>query len=97
MVGQYHRLNGHEFGQVIGVGDGWRNLVCCSSWGHKVSDMTEQLNANAGDIREEGLIPMSVRYPGEGNDNTFQCSCPENSMDREVRRATVQGVAKNQT
>ena len=71
--------------------------MCCSSWGHKVSDMTEQLNANAGDIREGGLIPMSVRYPGEGNDNTFQCSCPENSMDREVRRATVQGVAKNQT
>ena len=44
MVGQYHRLNDHEFGQVIGVGDGWRHLACCSSWGHKVSDMTEQLN-----------------------------------------------------
>ena len=27
-----------------GVGDGQRGLVCCDSWGHKKSDMTEQLN-----------------------------------------------------
>ena len=42
MVGCYHRLNGHEFGQALGVGDGQRGLACCSSWGRK--DMTEQLN-----------------------------------------------------
>ena len=36
--------------------------------------------ANAGDV---GLIPGSGRPPGEGNDNPLQCSCLENSVDRE--------------
>ena len=44
MVGWHHRLNGHGFGWTLGVGDGQGGLVCCSSWGHKESDMTEQLN-----------------------------------------------------
>ena len=41
MVGWHHRLNGHGFGWTPGVGDGQGGLVCCSSWGHKESDMTE--------------------------------------------------------
>ena len=44
MVGWHHRLNGHEFEQALGVGDGQGGLVCCSPWGHKESDTTEQLN-----------------------------------------------------
>ena len=44
MVGWLHRLNGHEFEQAPGVGDGLVSLVCCSPWGHKESDMTERLN-----------------------------------------------------
>ena len=44
MVGLYHWLNGHEFEQVPGVGDGQGVLACCSPWGRKESDMTEQLN-----------------------------------------------------
>ena len=44
MVGWHHRLNGHEFRWTLGVGDGQRGLACCSSWGCKESDMTEQLN-----------------------------------------------------
>ena len=44
MVGCHHRLNGHEFGQAPGVGDGQGGLECCSPWGRKESDMTEQLN-----------------------------------------------------
>ena len=40
MVGWHHRLNGHEFEQAPGVGDGQGSLVCCSPWGHKESDMT---------------------------------------------------------
>ena len=35
---------GHGFGWTLGVGDGHGNLACCSSWGHKKSDTTEQLN-----------------------------------------------------
>ena len=35
MVGWHHRLDGHEFTQALGVGDGQRSLARCSSWGHK--------------------------------------------------------------
>ena len=44
MVGWHHHLNGHGFGWTPGVGDGQGGLVCCSSWGLKESDKTEQLN-----------------------------------------------------
>ena len=42
--GWHHRLNGHEVEQAAGVGDGQGSLVCCSPWGRKELDMTEQLN-----------------------------------------------------
>ena len=41
MVGWHHQLDGHEFEQVLGVGDGQGSLVCCSPWGHKELDMTK--------------------------------------------------------
>ena len=44
MVGWHHRLNGHEFEQVLGDGEGEVSLACCSLWGYKESDMTEKLN-----------------------------------------------------
>ena len=43
MVGWHHRLEGHGFEQVLGVGDGQGRLACCSPWGHKESDTTEWL------------------------------------------------------
>ena len=44
VVGQHHWLSGHGFGWTPGVGDGQGGLACCSSWGHKELDTTEQLN-----------------------------------------------------
>ena len=44
MVGWHHQLDGHEFEQAPGVGDGQGSLECCSPLGHKESDITEQLN-----------------------------------------------------
>ena len=44
VVGWHHRLNGPEFEQTLGVGDGQGGLACCSSWGRKESDTTERLN-----------------------------------------------------
>ena len=38
--------------------------------------------ANAGDVRDAGLIPGSGRSPGGGHGNPLQYSCLENSMDR---------------
>ena len=43
MAGWYHQLNGHESEQAPGVGDEQGSLVCCTPWGRKESDMTEQL------------------------------------------------------
>ena len=44
MVGWHHQLNGHEFEQASGVGDGQGGLACCNSWGSKESDITELLH-----------------------------------------------------
>ena len=41
MAGWQHQLNGHEFEQAPGVGDGQGGLACCSPWGRKESDMPE--------------------------------------------------------
>ena len=38
--------NGHEFEQTLGDNGGQGSLVCCSPWGHKETDTTEQLNSN---------------------------------------------------
>ena len=41
MIGWHHGLNGHEFEQTPGAGEGWGSLVYCSPWGCKELDMTE--------------------------------------------------------
>ena len=46
MVGWHHQLNGHEFEQVLGDGEGQESLACCSLWRCKELDMTERLNGN---------------------------------------------------
>ena len=48
MFGWHHWLNAHEFEQTLGDGGGQGSLVCCSPWGLKESDMTEQLRNNKG-------------------------------------------------
>ena len=44
MVGWHHQLDGHEFEEAPGIGDGQRSLACCSPWSHKESHTTEPLN-----------------------------------------------------
>ena len=46
MARWHHQLNGHEFEQALGDGEGQGSLACFSSWGRKESDTTEQLNNN---------------------------------------------------
>ena len=41
MVGWHRQLNGHEFEQTLGDGEGQGSLACCSPWGHKQLDTTE--------------------------------------------------------
>ena len=47
MVGWHHQLNGHEFEQAPGIGDGQGNLACCSPWSHRVGhDCATELGMN---------------------------------------------------
>ena len=59
--------------------------------------MVKNLPANAGDVREVGLIPGLGRSSGVGNGTLLQYSCLENSMGRGDLWATVHGVAKSWT
>ena len=61
MVGWHHRLDGHEFEQAPGVGDGQGSLVCCSSWGCKELDKTEQLNWT--ELNSDKDTIMKLRTP----------------------------------
>ena len=60
MVERHHQLNGHEFEQASGVGDGQRSLACSSPWDHKESDMTEQLNLN--ELKSGKLISPTLFF-----------------------------------
>ena len=60
MVGWHHRLDGHEFDQTPGVGDGQGDLVCCSPWGCKELDTTERLKKNRLKIAEKSEISINL-------------------------------------
>ena len=71
MVGWHHQVNGHEFEQALGVGNGQGSLVCCSSWGCKDLDMTEPVNW-CEQLRDMivslfqsflGVSPIAFSYP----------------------------------
>ena len=67
MAGWHRRLDAHEFGWTLGVGDGQGGLVCCNSWGHKESDMTEWLNWTELNTEEEctgfGVLFLFIHSP----------------------------------
>ena len=65
--------------------------------GFPVALVVKNLPADAGDIRDAGLIPGSGRSSGGGHGNPLQYSCMENPMDRGAWRATVHGVTKRWT
>ena len=69
-----------------GKSHGWRNLVGCSPWGRKESDMTEQLPFH-----------FSFSCIGEGNGNPLQCSCLENPRDGGIWWAAIYGVPQSRT
>ena len=72
MVGQHHQLNGHEFEQTPGDGEGQRGLACCSPWGHKESDMTEQLNNNSGKcVPDINSSSLAIRAQSNSNNCPF--------------------------
>ena len=63
-------------------------------WPSQVALVVKNPPANAGDVRDVGVIPGSGICPGEGNGNPLQYPCLGNPMDRGAWWATVQRVAK---
>ena len=59
--------------------------------------VVKNLPANAGVVKETGLIPESGRSPGEGHGKPLRYSCLENPMDRGAWRATVRRVVQSWT
>ena len=59
--------------------------------------MVKNLPANAGDVRDVGLIPGWGRSPGRRHGHPLQYSCLENPVDRRAWEATVHRVVKSQT
>ena len=66
MAGWHHRLDGHEFGWTLGVGDGQGGLVCCDSWGHKESDTTEALKSTEQALYVMVLSPVDILFKNLG-------------------------------
>ena len=62
MVGWHHRLNGCEFEQASGVGEGQGSLACCSPWGRKESDTTEWLNWTELNWILQHIVGVSYHY-----------------------------------
>ena len=64
MVGQHHQFNGHELGQTLGDSEGQGGLACCSPWGSKESDTTEQLNKNNKVVCQSPTFVQAVVLSG---------------------------------
>ena len=60
MVGWHYWLNGHEFEQAPGDGEGQGSLVCCSTWSRKDSGVTEQLNNNNNQYNISTFTPLNT-------------------------------------
>ena len=68
---------------------------CHCIWASQVALVGKNPPNNAGEVRQEALIPGSGRSPAGTHRNSLQCSCLENPLDRGAWRATVHRVAKS--
>ena len=73
MVGWHHQLSGHEFEQTLGDSGGQGILACCSPWGRKESDTTEQLNK--GRVDSQRAISGQIRKK-----ESLSPDCPPQSL-----------------
>ena len=72
-------------------------LFLLYTWIFQVVLVVKNSPANAGDVRDVGLIPGSGKSPGVGNGNLLQYSCPKNSLDKGACWATVHGIPESDT
>ena len=62
MIGWHHQLNGHEFEQALGDGEGQESLMCCSPCGHRELDTTERLNTTNVFIRHHHATFLTITH-----------------------------------
>ena len=91
MVGWHHRLNGHEFKRTPGDSEGQGSLVCCNPWGHKESDMTEQLN---NDRKQHFFWTNKVRLELESHRARFGSRWPKCIMTMSLFKVSNQSVVR---
>ena len=104
MVGWHHQLNGHEFEQASGDGEGQGSLECCSPWGRKELDTTERLNRTTICPGVRFLCCMlnlfgCVRLQLHGLSSTRLSLCPWDSPGQNTRAGCnflLQGVFLSQ-
>ena len=72
IVGWHHELNGHEFEEIPGVGEGQGSLACCSPRGHKESDTTERLN--------NSQVEDAVLFPKQGSGSPNRDQIPQTGI-----------------
>ena len=90
MVGWHHRLDGHEFEQSLGHGEGQGSLACCSPWGCRELDMTWRLNNNK---EANGDLCIS-RCPGDRPEQVHQNIGGQDSVRHQDFFLTIaQGIA----
>ena len=99
MVVWHHRLDGREFEQAPGVGDGQGSLACCSLWGYKESDMIEPLNWTKSIMAQavKNLSAMQetwVQSLGQEDPLEKGMATPSSILAWRIPEVTVHGVAK---
>ena len=80
-----------------GVEKDWQFEISRCKLASQVVLAVKNLPANAGDVRDSGLIPGSGRSPRAGHCNPLQYSCLETPVDRRARWTTVLRVAQSRT
>ena len=86
-------VSGDQPRSTSGAENGWKH----QAWTSQVALVVKNPPANAGDVRDPGLIPGLGKSRRGGNGNPLQYSRLENPRDRGAWRATVYGVIKSRT
>ena len=81
MVGWHHQLNGHEFEWTLGDSEGQGSLVCCSPWGCKESDMTQQLRLPLFTTRSKRLFKLVSTWTHFASTNLIILQFPMSQLE----------------